>query len=429
MSSYEFKKKLRNRESGQTLLMFVFFIVLLIVFVGLGIDLGFAYISKAELSKGVDAAALAGILSFPQGTITAQAVAQSTFNANYQKTGRDAGPNTLSITWSTDPSNSNNYINVDASAVINTFFIRVLPSIGGANWDTLTVGAHSQATRSKLIIALVLDRSGSMSCDPPCGSGGGKYLPGAVTDFVSFFDDTNDIMSMVSFSSTANVDFPMNRPFKNQISTDASNLVFTGGTFSPGGLSNAIPQVSNVIIPAGQNVNKVVVFFTDGLANMIQQTLSCGITLNFGGHDNNDNNVSFWDPNTPETSDTQGNPNAAGSCATISDGSNLSCLGCSANQFTAVGGPEQFTRANVTAEAKNQCFQLAETMRQQGMYVFSIGLGDADLTFLQQVANDPSSPTFKSDENVGLALHVQNASDLNPAFRQIAQTILLRLTK
>jgi hypothetical protein len=267
---------------------------------------------------------------------------------------------------------------------------------------------------------------------PPAGSGGGQYLPLSVTDFINFFDDTNDIAAMISFSSTANVDVPMQRPFRQLISTTASNLQFVGGTFSVGGLSNAIPQINSVIIPAGQNVNKVVVFFTDGLANMIQQTLSCGVTLNFGGHDNNDNNVSFWDPNnTPEGSQIQGSP----SC-TIGDGNNLSCFGCSASQFFAygVGASEPFTRANVTAEARYQCVQVANTMRDQGFYVFAVGLSSdpndvIPADFLQEVANDPSSPQFDSSKNVGLALIATDPSQLDTIFRQIAQQILLRLTK
>ena len=68
MTFFSRSQRTRPREKGQTLLMFVFFMVVLIVFIGLGIDLGFAYITKAELSKGVDAAALAGMLGGQTGS-------------------------------------------------------------------------------------------------------------------------------------------------------------------------------------------------------------------------------------------------------------------------------------------------------------------------------------------------------------------------
>ena len=58
------KRKPQARESGQTLILFTLFIIVLILFVGLGIDLGFAYITRAQLSKAVDAACLTGIRNY-----------------------------------------------------------------------------------------------------------------------------------------------------------------------------------------------------------------------------------------------------------------------------------------------------------------------------------------------------------------------------
>lgn len=82
-SAIQFVRRSPREESGQAIILFVLFSIVLIVFVGLGIDLGFAYITKAELSKAVDAAALAGMRSLSSGTITASGVASATFAANY----------------------------------------------------------------------------------------------------------------------------------------------------------------------------------------------------------------------------------------------------------------------------------------------------------------------------------------------------------
>jgi Flp pilus assembly protein TadG len=54
----------REGERGQILILFAVFLTVLVLFMGLGIDLGFAYITKAQLSKAVDAAALAGMSNF-----------------------------------------------------------------------------------------------------------------------------------------------------------------------------------------------------------------------------------------------------------------------------------------------------------------------------------------------------------------------------
>jgi len=417
-----------RRESGQTLLMFVFFMIVLILFVGLGIDIGFAYITKAELSKGVDAAALAGMLNFSQGTLTAKNVASATFVANYVPSGRDFGTVTPTISFSTDPVNSNNYINVSATAVINTFFIRVLPQ-----FRTLTVGASAQATESRVNIELVLDRSGSMNPTTGTTKGGG-FLPGAVTTFVSFFDEAVDQIGMDSFASTVTNNIPIGSPFKTAISTAASNLVYAGGTFSPGGLTNALVQLNAVPVPTGQNVINVVVFFTDGLANMIQQTLGCGQIFNFGGYDQSGSGAAFFATNAPVTESGQEDVH----CSAPDNGqmSGGSCNGCSANSYDSpLKGPgTSFTTDGITADSESDCEYIANQMRAQGMYVFCAGLGNApsqpvNLTFLQQVANDPNSPTFNPNQPVGMALIANDPSELDSVFKQIAEQILLRLTQ
>jgi Flp pilus assembly protein TadG len=160
-----------RREDGQTLLMFVLFMLVLFAFVGLAVDLGFAYITRAKLSKGVDAAALAGMRSIAQGTTQAGLVASNAFFANYGTSGRDVKPPALTVNF--NKSSGNTVVTVSATVSINTFFIRVLPAIGQGNWSTLTVGESAQATRTALVMALVLDRSGSMK-----NNGGSKrYRP------------------------------------------------------------------------------------------------------------------------------------------------------------------------------------------------------------------------------------------------------------
>ncbi|HVM61748.1 MAG TPA: pilus assembly protein TadG-related protein [Verrucomicrobiae bacterium] len=415
-----------RREHGQMLVMFVLMIVVLIGFVGLGVDLGFAYISRARLSKAVDAACLNGMRNYYQGTTQASLIASNTFALNYGSCGRDVAPPTLNISFNT--TGNNVLLNISAQVAINTFFIRVLPAIGGYSWRTLTVGDSAQATRTKVILALVLDRSGSMN--PTTGTTkGGSTLPGAVQVFINYFDDTIDEASMASFASTATLDIPMEQPFKSDIITAANNMNWCGGTLSIGGLTNALLQENSVTIPANQVALKAVVFFTDGLANMIQQTLKCSATTsntwNFGGHDGG-TTVAFWNPATTTKSCADQN----NSC---NDGYNLSGCSppCNATQFysTTNGVMEDFTQDNVTAEAQYQCVQIANLMRANNILVYCIGLGGSsvDTNFLAEVANangvdDPRQPE-------GLALYASTPSDVQAAFVQVANDILYRLTQ
>ncbi len=150
-----FQKKftrLRRSEDGQSLLMFVLFIIVLFVFIGLGVDMGFAYITRARLSKAVDAACLTGLRNLYQGQAQAGLIASNAFLTNYGASGRDVAPPALTISFT--KVNKNIVVDIGATVSINTYFIRVFPQ-----WRTLAVGSSGEATRADVIMSLVLDRS------------------------------------------------------------------------------------------------------------------------------------------------------------------------------------------------------------------------------------------------------------------------------
>jgi Flp pilus assembly protein TadG len=278
----------RKNERGQILLMLAVSLPLLLLFLGLAIDAGFAYITKARLSKAVDAACLTAMKNLAQGTATATTLGTNSFNANYPTTSLDAIPPAVTIAFGAD-SSGNTLVNVTGTATINTFFIRLLPQ-----FRTVPVACRAQATRAKLVMSVVLDRSDSMN-----HNGGSTALPPAVTSFVNYFDDTNDYVAMVSFASNATVDFPIGHSFKTPITNKVNAMTFVGGTFGPGGLTLAKAQNDSVVTTA--NIVKVGVYFTDGKVNIIQQTLSCNGTptlYNLGGYDPNNTDVGFFIPTT-----------------------------------------------------------------------------------------------------------------------------------
>jgi len=134
-----FRKK--NREQGQIIPLFAVMLVALILMIGLAIDLGYAYLTKAALSKAVDAACLAGMRNLGQGTSYARSVAQNAFTANYGVApSRDASTPTVNVAFSTD-ANNNTLLTVSATTTINTFFIRIFAPMADA---------HDCGERSKL---------------------------------------------------------------------------------------------------------------------------------------------------------------------------------------------------------------------------------------------------------------------------------------
>ncbi len=85
------QKPERGCERGQVLVLFACFLTVLLLFVGLGVDLGFAYITQAQLAKAVDAAALAGMGNYYQGSATATTIADNTFTVNFAPNNKQPG--------------------------------------------------------------------------------------------------------------------------------------------------------------------------------------------------------------------------------------------------------------------------------------------------------------------------------------------------
>ena len=265
----------QRHERAQIFVLFAISLPVLILFMGLGVDLGFAFVTRANLSKAVDAAALAAMRNLNQGQAQATAIAQSAFNTNYGSgLGRDISPPVFNVAITSD-ANNNAVINVSATVTINTFFLRVL-----SGFKTLQVSSNAQATRPKLIMSLVLDKSGSMNLN-----GGAQALPPAVDNFLTYFDNATDQVADVSFSSVASVDVSIRTNFLNPITNAVNKMAFAGATYSQGGLLDGQAQINSVTVAPGANVVKVAVFFTDGWANTVEDTLNCppSTLLNFGG--------------------------------------------------------------------------------------------------------------------------------------------------
>lgn len=392
-----------GKERGQILVLFALLLPLLLLFVGFAIDFGFGFLTKSELAKASDAASLAVMRNLGRGQAEATAIGQSEFALNYNASSMlNSTPPSVSIAYSSD-AYGDPIVNVTARATIRTFFIGLL------GLKTLNVATASQAKRPPVILSLVLDKSGSMN-----NNGGATALPPSVQDFLGYFIEGTDRVGEVSFSSIATQDVAISQTFQMAIKNSVNRMNFGGATFAQGGLSDAQTQVTGVSNPP-PNAVQVVVFFTDGWANTNQDSLSCG-TVNYGGCSPVEesigwcNGVSFLSP---------------------TNGKSVSCK--SKNfpaQDPALSNPSSLTTSNISTDAKYRTIQLANSMRNQGITVYSIGLGTlTDDTYLEEVANDPASPQYDSSKPSGLYVSAPTASELDSAFQTIASKILLRLTQ
>ena len=269
-------------------------------------------------------------------------------------------------------------------------------------------------TRAQLIMALVLDRSGSMGCEPPCGSGGAFVLSNAVSSFIDNFDDSADMVGMSSFGSTASLDVPMEQPFKSDITAAANAMNFGGRTFAEGGLQIGFNQVNNTSAPPGQNAVKVIVFFTDGYANTFQTNFSCRVApINLGQSD-------------PPI----GLPTNAGAPWSYEfiDPAGGSDPPCTSTTFQSIDGTTKTisqNNQNVWYEGQLHALSVANQIRSANILIYSIGLGAGlNQDFLRNIANDPAGSLYNINQISGEAVFAPDASQLQAVFQSIATKVL-----
>jgi Flp pilus assembly protein TadG len=405
------RRNLRSSERGQILPMFVVLLPVLILFMGMTIDFGMAYVTKTALSRAADAAALAAMRNIKLGTAEATQLATAAFNANYAAFGNTSATPNVSVVITTN-ANNNTVVNVNATTALNASFLSILPG-----FQTVNVSSLSQTTRPKVIMSLVLDRSGSMNLN-----GGATALPPAVVNFLGYFDDSTDQVAEVSFSTLATVDVPIATSFTAPITSAVDSMVFNGITFSQAALAAGESQIQSVPVASGESVVKVAVFFTDGWANTVLDTLNCPAATSV------------------EVGGCSPVEQAVGWCGSYSfyDPSSGSSIPCSATTFYSemAGANMPLTPAvptgitNVADDALYRANLAANAMRADGIVVYSIGLGDKiSEPFLQQIANDPASTTFDSTQPVGEAAFAPTAGQLQGVFQEIANKILLRISQ
>lgn len=313
---------------------------------------------------------------------------------------------------------------------------------------TTNLAVAQTASRRKVIMSLVLDRSGSMTSD-----GGGAALQSAVPTFIGLFNNLLDEAALVSFADNGEVDVPIGHNFITPITNAVGTMPFGGGTFGTGAgnqsilsptagapMSLADLQNDSVVVNPGQKVVKVMVYFTDGLMNTVQDNFNCPnqVLLNYGGFDTQGGQYGdIFDPNSKTTifgtASSSGFPyDSRGDICKNSRGINVTT-------FTSQidGSQKTLLQANITHEAEYRAIYTANAMRTESpipTYIYMIGLGTAvnpaTQAFLAQLANDPAYPTYIPSQPAGQFFYIPNCpsptctAELKAAFQAIAFKLL-----
>ena len=178
--------KNRSGRTGQEGFVLVYMAVVttvLLLFTGLAVDSGRAYLVKAQLTKAVDGAALGAARMLNTGDPRGEAarIFKANFPTGYLGTSSATDPTTDPnfFTSQVVPASGVNIVTVTASANLPTTFMQL------GNFYNMRVTSSGEATRRMVDLSLVLDVSSSI---------GSKWsaVRDAAKTFVNAFDQNND---------------------------------------------------------------------------------------------------------------------------------------------------------------------------------------------------------------------------------------------
>jgi len=249
-------------ERGVALAYTAVLLVVLLIFTGLAVDSGRAYVVKAQLTKAVDGAALAAARALNSGSPRQEAI--DIFRANYPGgfmgttwvTDPTSDPAFFALT--TDPVTGVNVVRVTASTIMPTSFMRL------ANFQQVTVNATGEATRRMVDLSLVLDVSSSIGSQ-------WSTVRDAARNFINAFDGAHDRVALLTFGNGATVldAMPAGRGFdKVKVVSDVPSTLPGGSTNMVEGLYRGWDELRSV--PNGsQSSLRIIVLFTDGASNSV----------------------------------------------------------------------------------------------------------------------------------------------------------------
>lgn len=278
----------RSEQRGQSLVLVVISMTVLLGMAALVLDLGLGWYAKRQLQASVDAAALAGAQELPS---SANAIARAHEYIVKNPTRGVSGLQDTTITkclTSAPGCAPVNAVQVSASAQADTAFARIF----GIN--SMTVGAKATACQpcgaKPLDIVIVLDRTGSMD-----EGGTPNKLANAKTGIMTFLNFLDAGTALVGLTvlppsntvanrcaqaqdswydsaSSAWTVVPLSNDFKvNGAINSSSNLIQTLNCQQPHGTTHyslAIQAAQAELNAHGRgNAQDVIVFLTDGAAN------------------------------------------------------------------------------------------------------------------------------------------------------------------
>jgi Flp pilus assembly protein TadG len=421
--------KKSRRERGAVLLTIALFLLLLLGFTAIGIEAGRWYLVRAELSKSVDAGALAGAKHLANPHVDPKTLAEQFTQANFP-TGflgtPSTGPGSVQFNVQMLP---NGQVHVDGRTQAQP----VLAQVVGVR--DVPVSSSGMAQKRDVEIMMVLDRSGSMSGQPF------EDLKDAAKSFLDHFATTQntDKVGLISYSTSVQVERALGTQFVaplqdaiDAMSTDAFTNI-EDALDTADGPSGFTPQNG---VPAENRVQQFLVFFSDGRPNTFRWTFrrqgrtydaAVHVDTNCDPGDNHRVVNQLYEPvgvreralnvNALPTGDGLGAGSRCGGTSTKWDVFEMAPVPGHGPVDCSIAAAE--LGEHVCRMAEGMAVDHARELKDKGVIVFAIGLGERiNRDFLERIATGP--------EQVYMA---PTSEDLTAIFQKVAQNIKLRLVQ
>lgn len=455
----------QEKQSGQVFVVFALSLAVLVGVVGLALDSGLGYLVRAKLNAAADAATLAGARAVSLGATrdeqraAAIAAADKFFAANYPRgyLGSTKITHETSIGFDS-PQPGSITVDVAARSTIPLMFM------GAMGFNLLDIGTSSQTVRKDLDMAFVMDTSSSMA---PVTAEVKKQA----SAFLERFSITTDRISLIHFSTGAEVDVPIRtgqaRGFDRQrMTADINAFNFGGLTNSAEGFWHARDQLNRIAVP-NRSTLRVIVFFSDGspntLASYFKMNPLLGCTssgaISTGDEPVPGLPVGLWDQARQQQ--FAASPCFQGTHIVASLGAHglpqwynahnpneqeIPVVTNTPRVVTNDTSTPATTWINVNRASKNVVEAMAARARAEGIYVFTLGLGpllkvvdapasgpdDTGENLLKCMANTADAPqrcrAAGARQPAGLYCYAATTSDLHPCFASLVAEIL-RITR
>lgn len=461
-------KRRRDRRSGVFLVMLAVGAAFFFLLAAGMVDWIYIYAAKARLVTAVDAAAVAATRELVSGATLAEQqervnrIVEMIFRANFPEDHMMSKESHFDPPVLDAPGPGMRRVRVTGHAVLPTFFMRVMGR------DEQPIAATAAAVRRDSNIMLLLDRSLSMSY---FGGEPWANLQVAAPLFVDQFSEQSDRMGLVFYATNGFVDYTIQYPKGSMpFKTDIQAII---DSYSPSGWTNiALPlylgykELKDLNDP---DALPVIVLFTDG--NVTAMTNQFPV-----------NTIDSGAPNAPPWCEATSTEPASPRWGTIANPVNpaegpyihntppppekppiLNCYrrngsgakvsfdpfkgqllvtglpgswqpqGWTGTPFSAYHPFNPFVPAPpvslsypeaIEEMGQNITLQVADRARQDGILIYTIGLGpDVSRPFMEAIANDPDSSFYNLNQPAGEYIFAETPDQLVEAFLRVAANV------